>query len=815
MKCFRRQGLAGQVLRALALSTLATTLEFLPLRPNYLFPSTTALAQDGSAERHLPKDDSPADAETIQRLTSSESGRITAMAFSPDGRWLAAGLQNSFVVLWDSRTGKEARVFDQFAGAGAGAIKCLAFSADGRHLLMSTELSQSVFVVAVGDGSTKHEVKCRSFIFAAQFAPNGKLAAVSDGTRTITLIPIGTSQPESRIGPFARDVNVMAFAPDSSVLAVCFGRDIPDGVQAFDCKSGKSVWESRKTDASPFLAIEFILGGKAVAAVDRQGMVRCLDSGSGKPFTAGKNGASTIESGQRDADRIISFNNGTRAAVCGSQQFALLDFSEMTALPVTTRTSDKQPSSGYGKFSAGSQSGPVLTMSEQVIRVYSAKSGMVLRMPCGDRQPDLLTMTPDGAKAAVCWQDKAALIRLSLEEQRQAEQSIALAKMELEAQKEAEKRAAERAQRAAEEAEKARRLAKQKAAEEEKKAAILAKQAAEEAARQKLFAKQAAEESARQKLLAEKQAEEREKRRRNSAPQWRDYEDLNEILSRFCQDGDEPHDDDFDPPDEDTANFGVPQKGYAKLRLFILYGTIENAKKAVAGDRFDREDVAAAASKHRERVSKTKFFMPCKYFWHEGAETRPDAIKLHVLMPCRCIVRRPSSTLSACDVFTGWWWSLDETTGSLKKCFNRGDAVERRERGLELYVPEDVYQTHLMVTVEAPREVLKLIARNPEACTINVGVSGFRLERPRQAGFFRTSVLEKCGDSTDFVLRSFASGLNGPKGTPNYFVTQVAGKGAERSPPEVIMCDFERLEVVQATPDERNVLFEVERMAER
>lgn len=316
-----------------------------------------------------------------------------------------------------------------------------------------------------------------------------------------------------------------------------------------------------------------------------------------------------------------------------------------------------------------------------------------------------------------------------------------------------------------------------------------------------------AEETKQQQLAEEQEAQEQERRQRHATPSWDGFENLNEILSRFCKDGDEPHDDEFDPPDEDTADFGIPPEGYEKLRLFVPYGTVENAKKAIAGDRFDKEEVAATASEHRERVRKAKFYIPCKYIWHEGADTGSDEIRLFVDMPCRCVVPR-SSSVSACDVFTGWWWCLDEKKGSLKKCFNVRDASQKKKSGQQLYVPEDIYKTRLFVTVKASRDVLKLIARNPEGCTLNVGVSGLRMERPNSVGFFRLSLLENNGDSTDAIRRGFASGLNGPKDTPNYFVTQVAGKDPEDGPPEVVVCDLERLEIVQATPDKRSVLCE-------
>lgn len=416
-------------------------------------------AEESLPKLQLPEDNSPDDAETVQQLTGSERAQITAVAFSPDSRRLAAGLGNSFVTLWNSVSGKEERVLEQFSGAGP--IKCVMFSADGKHLLMTNELSQSAFIVDVNTGASVHEEKCRSSIFTAAFSPIGSFVAISDGTRSITLLQLDKPAGQKVLGPFARDVNILAFSPDASRLAVCFGRDTPDSVQVFDCKTGKSLWESNKSVDSPFLAMAFVLGGKALAAVDRPGRVRLFDAATGEPFKAGKDGSSTIQSDQRDAEAVVALKGGERAAVCGPNEFTLVDLQDMKTLPTDPMASQTTLASGNGKIAIAQNNGFVATAFYQDVRIYSAVTHeLMLKLPCGDRPADLLAISPDGTKAAVCWGDQVALVRFSLEERHQAKRDIAIAKKEAQERKEAEKRVVELARRVAEEAEESRRAAK-------------------------------------------------------------------------------------------------------------------------------------------------------------------------------------------------------------------------------------------------------------------------------------------------------------------------------------------------------------------
>jgi WD40 repeat protein len=71
---------------------------------------------------------------------------VEAMAFSPDGRWLATAHSNRSVIVWSAQTGR-----DEMTITGMDALtKCLAFSPDGRRLVTGhTDSTALIWAVAI------------------------------------------------------------------------------------------------------------------------------------------------------------------------------------------------------------------------------------------------------------------------------------------------------------------------------------------------------------------------------------------------------------------------------------------------------------------------------------------------------------------------------------------------------------------------------------------------------------------------------------------------------------------------------------------
>ena len=120
----------------------------------------------------------PATLEIIKRLPWQEFIRpapITSMSFSPDGKWLACGIQNGMLLL----EVPSLRQIQSFSGP-RGVVSSIDFSPDGECLVGVSQGGASQLVNLrimreVGDlGAAENDM-----LFSARFSPDGRTLAIS------------------------------------------------------------------------------------------------------------------------------------------------------------------------------------------------------------------------------------------------------------------------------------------------------------------------------------------------------------------------------------------------------------------------------------------------------------------------------------------------------------------------------------------------------------------------------------------------------------------------------------------------------------
>lgn len=445
---------------------------------------TVASAQDPI---RLPQDDAPPDATPTQVLEGSQSGRITNVVFSPDGASLAAGTDEACVFVWDTRTGKEKLCLTQVRDAGCSSLTLVGYSADGKSLVLVGR--RSAFVVNASTGETLAKTTFRSGLIAGEMSPDCSCVAVSDSESGVHVLPVANLDRKKTLASLKADVEVIAFSPDSARVAVSFGDFYPDSVKVFDCKSGRAVWESESIGA-PVKAVGFSHDAKVVLALESGGRLRFLDADTGKPLEFGRERVSRIEVGSGGASRIDTTKDGGIASLYFPARHirTIVDLAEPRVIERSEGVGARDLQSGRGAVAVSRGDGFVVTTedgkrADAFVRVYSPdRRTIVLEAPLPDGEVRGLTVAADGTKCAVTKEHAVLLVRLSVEQQRQAKQ-----------------------------AEADRMVAQRKAAEE---------------------AKTKADEAALQRQMAEQKARQEEVRRRNLAPSWGRDADLNEAVER-------------------------------------------------------------------------------------------------------------------------------------------------------------------------------------------------------------------------------------------------------------------------------------------
>jgi RNA polymerase sigma factor (sigma-70 family) len=179
-------------------------------------------------------------------------GRVSHLAFSPDGKTIAAGDREGKVHLYDARTAKKIRTFEVEPAAP---IMDLAFSPDGKLLATTTEIDRTpegeliakdraVHLWRVATGKVQQRLtRDNSAFFTVAFSPDGKHIAAAGALREDTRLgrPIvaiwdaATGElrhvvPHRFANP-AQWVSSLAFSPDSKTLAVggATDGDLKDG----------------------------------------------------------------------------------------------------------------------------------------------------------------------------------------------------------------------------------------------------------------------------------------------------------------------------------------------------------------------------------------------------------------------------------------------------------------------------------------------------------------------------------------------------------------------------------------------------------
>ncbi len=146
---------------------------------------------------------------------------VSSVVYSPDGQFLASGSYDRTVRLWDARSGQSLLVLEGHGDT----VRSVVFSPDGRFLASSSfDGTIRLWRVATGEvlaTLTGHT----AWVWSVAFSPDGRTLASGSFDGTIKLweanLPDNTYRPVATLDGHAGGISGLTFSPDGQTLYSC------------------------------------------------------------------------------------------------------------------------------------------------------------------------------------------------------------------------------------------------------------------------------------------------------------------------------------------------------------------------------------------------------------------------------------------------------------------------------------------------------------------------------------------------------------------------------------------------------------------
>jgi WD40 repeat protein len=268
------------------------------------------------------------------QATLDQDDYVECVAFSPDGKTLAVGLNTELwgagkddaIKLWDVASCKNMAVLKGHAKA----IRCVAFSPDG-SILASGSNDETVRLWDVASGKNIATIQVGGGGHHVAFRPDGK-ALATDGTgNTVKLWDVASGENIGALSGHADAISCIAFSPDGKTLASSGGWD--QKIKLWDVPSGMNVstlGNIRRKKGIPgaivfdpaitqgiSTSLVFSPDGKTVASGEFDGVIKLWDVATGREtvVSATRDGEGSTVVALSPDGRVLASANYYDAAV--------------------------------------------------------------------------------------------------------------------------------------------------------------------------------------------------------------------------------------------------------------------------------------------------------------------------------------------------------------------------------------------------------------------------------------------------------------------------------------------------------------------
>jgi hypothetical protein len=169
----------------------------------------------------------------LHRRLTGHTDEVNWVAYSPDGRTLAAGSDDKTIRLWDIATGKTRTTLRGHTDR----VWSVAFSPDGRTLATAS-IDATVRLWDVATGITRVTLRGHTGeVYSVTFSPDGRTLATGGYDNTARLWDVTTSATRTSLFGHTHEVSSVVFSPDGRTLATA---SIDATVRLWDVATGKT-----------------------------------------------------------------------------------------------------------------------------------------------------------------------------------------------------------------------------------------------------------------------------------------------------------------------------------------------------------------------------------------------------------------------------------------------------------------------------------------------------------------------------------------------------------------------------------------------